>query len=143
VSNHSAPFLNSLAFIVYTICVIDRYPLAFVGFRDGTLDLLQVAPEKRTNTLLNQLTVSLLAVITVVALSVTDLSFVLSFGGATLGNALIYVFPALMFAKSVKQMGDDASRALQIEVYAALASAVLGVVLGGMGAKMALGKLNA
>mmetsp|Transcript_29434 Transcript_29434/g.53916 ORF Transcript_29434/g.53916 Transcript_29434/m.53916 type:complete len:473 (-) Transcript_29434:147-1565(-) len=135
--------LMSLSRVAVAFSIVFSYPLAFVGFRDGTLDLLQVAPEKRTNTLLNQLTVSLLAVITVVALSVTDLSFVLSFGGATLGNALIYVFPALMFAKSVKQMGDDASRALQIEVYAALASAVLGVVLGGMGAKMALGKLNA
>jgi len=44
-----------------------------------------------------------------------DLSFVLSFGGATLGNALIYIFPDLIFRKAVRQMGDKAIAELKVE----------------------------
>ena len=94
--------------------------------------------EKRTNGLLNKVTVGILSVITTLALLLKDVSFVLSFGGATLGNALIYVYPALMFKDAVKNMGDKATKGLKREVKFALASAGLGIAMGGIGAKMAL-----
>jgi len=47
----------------------------------------------------------ILADVTVAALKITDLSFIMSFGGARLGNALIYVYPALMFRNAVKKFG--------------------------------------
>ena len=78
--------------------------------------------------------------VTFAALNLTDLSFVMSFGGATLGNALIYVLPAIMFRKVVKDMGDDASPALKREVYFATFSGLLGVGMGAIGTTMALKK---
>ena len=117
---------------------LNSYPLAFAGCRDGVLDLAKIPLGKRTNDLLNKVTVGLLSIITAMALTVKDVSFVLSFGGATLGNALIYVYPALMFRSAVKKMGDKATKGLKREVKFALSSAALGIGMGAIGARMAL-----
>ena len=95
----------SIKFIATTLCSQNaalhfpafRYPLAFVGCRDGILEMLQVPKEERTDAKLNTLTYAILGFVTVAALTISDLSFIMSFGGATLGNALIYVYPAIMF----------------------------------------------
>ena len=92
--------------IAVAISLVFSYPLAFAGCRDGVLDLVNVPEEKRTNGLLNKVTVACLTGITGLALVVKDLSFVMSCGGATLGNELIYLYPALVFRGAVKKMGD-------------------------------------
>jgi len=124
--------------IAVAISLVFSYPLAFAGCRDGVLDLAKVPEDKRTNALLNKVTVGCLSVITGLALVVKDLSFVMSFGGATLGNALIYLYPALMFRGAVKKMGDKATVGLKREVKFAMANAALGITMGTIGAKMAL-----
>ena len=116
------------------------YPLAFVGCRDGILDLLDVPSEKRSASTLNTLTIVLLGVLTLLAATLTDVSFVLAFGGATLGNALTYVYPALMYRAVVKQQGREAEEGGQVGI--AMTSAVLGVVMGAIGAKMAVQSLG-
>jgi len=121
--------------------LLRRYPLAFVGCRDGLLEMMKVPKEERTDSKLNNLTIIMLGAITTTALKITDLSFIMSMGGATLGNALIYVYPALMFRSAVKNLGDEATSAQKVEVYVAMAFAALGIVFGGIGAKMALGTL--
>jgi len=122
--------------IAVAVSLVFSYPLAFVGCRDGVLDLLQVPSEKRTSSTLNLLTVALLAVLTTLACNLKDVSFVLAFGGATLGNALTYVYPAIMYRTVVKQQGRKESTGVAV----AMSSAVLGVVMGAIGAKMALRK---
>ena len=102
--------------------------------------MMKVPKEERTDAKLNHMTLIILGVVTAVALKVKDLSFIMSFGGATLGNALIYVYPALMFRSAVKNLGDEATKAQKMEVYLSLAFAVLGIGMGCIGAKMALGK---
>ena len=102
--------------------------------------MMKVPKEERTDAKLNNMTLIILGVVTAVALKVKDLSFIMSFGGATLGNALIYVYPALMFRSAVKNLGDEATKAQKMEVYLSLAFAVLGTGMGCIGAKMALGK---
>ena len=124
--------------VAVAVSLVFSYPLAFAGFRDGVLDLAKVPQEKRTNSLLDKVTVGCLSLITFLALTVKDVSFVLSFGGATLGNALIYLYPALMFRGAVKKLGDKASKSLKREVKVAMANAGLGVTMGIIGAKMAL-----
>ena len=121
--------------------ILLRYPLAFVGCRDGLLEMMKVPKEERTDAKLNNLTIIMLGAITATALKITDLSFIMSMGGATLGNALIYVYPALMFRSAVKNLGDEATSAQKAEVYVAMAFAALGIVMGAIGAKMALGTL--
>jgi len=135
--------LIGLSRVAVAISLVFSYPLAFAGFRDGVLDLAKVPVEKRSNGLLNKVTVACLSFITGLALVVKDVSFVLSFGGATLGNALIYVYPALMFRGAVKKMGDKASAGLKTEVKLAMANAGLGIGMGLVGAKMALKALTA
>jgi len=130
--------LMSLSRVAVAISLVFSYPLAFAGLRDGVLDLAKVPSDKRSNNLQNKLTVGLLSFITALALTVKDLTFVLSFGGATFGNALIYVFPALMFRRSVKDMGEKATKGLKREVKVAMSSAALGIGMGCVGARMAL-----
>lgn len=133
--------LMGLARIAVAISIIFSYPLAFTGAREGILDLMNIAPKDRTNSLLDKVTVCLLSLITALALKVKDLTFLLSFGGATLGNLLIYVYPALMFRGAVKKKGDAATPGLKKEVYFAMLTAILGVGMGGIGAKMAIQSL--
>jgi len=121
--------------------LVFTYPLAFVGCRDGILEMLKVPSEERTDAKLNNLTYIILGVVTAVAIKITDLSFIMSFGGATLGNALIYVYPALMFKSAVKNLGEDATKAQKMEVLLAMTFATVGVGMGIIGTKLSLAKL--
>jgi len=132
----------SLSRVAVALSIVFSYPLVFVGTREGLLDLANVPTEKRSNSLVNNVTIAALAVITVMALVVSDLSFVLSFAGATLGNALIYVFPALMFRKMVTMLGDEASAAQKMEVKFAIFACLLGISMGGIGAFMSVKSLS-
>lgn len=59
-----------------------------------------------------------------------------------MGNALIYVYPALMFRCAVQNMGEEAPIKLRKEVTVALMTAVLGIIMGLIGARMVILKLN-
>lgn len=131
----------SFSRIAVAISIVFSYPLVFVGARDGWLDLLKVPMEKRTGSLLTKTTLAILTGVTLVASQLKELAFIMSLAGATLGNALIYVYPALMFRSAVKNMGDKATKGLKREVPFAMCSAALGVVMGSIGAKMAFGLL--
>lgn len=123
--------------VAVAFALVFTYPLAFVGCRDGLLEMMKVPKEERTDTKINNLTFVILGVVTAVALKVTDLSFIMAFGGATLGNALIYVYPAIMFRSAVKSMGDAATRAQKMEVYLAMLFAAIGITFGLVGTKQA------
>ena len=124
---------------IYCRFDFSRYPLAFVGVREGLLDLFQV--KNRSNKVLNTLTLVTLSAITSVAMKVKDVSFVLAFAGATLGNSLIYVFPAFMFRGTVSKM-TNVSPKLKRESKFALITASLGMIFGCIGANMALKSLG-
>ena len=57
---------------------------------------------------------------------------------ATLGNALIYIFPGLMFRGAIRKCVSQPTRQQKVEVKIALSSAVLGTVLGIIGAIQAV-----
>jgi len=133
--------LASSTRVAVATSIVFSYPLAFSGLRDGALDLANVSKENRSNQLLNKVTIALLSAITCLALKVKDLAFVLSFGGATLGNSLIYVFPALMFRAAVKKM-DSASDGLKKEVTFAKGTAGVGIIMGIIGSVMAIKSLS-
>ena len=116
---------------------VNRYPLLFVGTRDGYFDLLKIPDEKRTDALQNKVTVGLLGVLTAMALKLTDLSFVSSMSGAVFGTALIFVYPSLMFRGAVRKLGDKATAGMKRESKLAGFVNVLGVVIGLIGTKMA------
>lgn len=120
--------------IAVAVSLVFSYPLAFVGMRDGVVDLLGVPSEKRTESLLNSLTIAMLAILTTLACILTDVSFVLSFGGATLGNALTYLYPALMYTAVNKKQDRGEDLAVRVSQVAAVA----GVIMGAIGTNMAL-----
>jgi amino acid permease len=123
--------------IAVAVSLVFSYPLAFQGCRDGIIDLLNIPREKRDNRLSNMTTIVILSVLTLLAATLTDVSLVLALGGATLGNALTYVYPYLMYKATVTKYGlKGESRGLAV----AAVSAVLGIVMGGIGAKMAISK---
>lgn len=141
-NNYSnADSIMSLSRIAVALSIVFSYPLVFVGTREGILDLFNVKLEKRTNALSDKVTLLTLTIITVGALVVNDLGFVLSFAGATLGNALIYVFPAMMFNKMVDKLGDKATAEQKAEVKFATFTCLLGIAMGGIGAFMSIKNL--
>ena len=103
------------------------------------MDILNIPAEKRSPSVQNLLTVALLGLFTFGAIVLKDVSFVLAFGGATLGNLLTYVYPALMYRAIVKEQGRSEENNA---VTASLLSACLGVAMGIIGTKMALQNIS-
>jgi Transmembrane amino acid transporter protein len=125
----------SLARFAVVIALLASYPLHFSALRNGVMDLINIripktttSPE-RSNADSNTTTLALVFVLTVLATKIQDVSFILAFGGATLGNLLCIVYPAIMFAR-----GSPARK------IPATALAVTGVVFGIIGANVALQK---
>jgi len=131
--------LMSASRFAVAVSLVFSYPLLFVGTRDGVFDVLKVPEKDRTNSLQNQVSVGLLAIITAMALKLTDLTFVSSISGAVFGTALIFIFPTLMFRAAVRNLGDKATRGQKREATFAQVINVLGCVIGVIGTKMALG----
>ena len=131
--------LMSLSRVAVAVSLVFSYPLAFVGARDGFMDLLKLKNTEKTS---NVLTLAILSAVTVAALIIPDVSFVLAFAGATLGNALIYVFPAMMFRKAIEQKGKAATTGQKNEVKVAMASAIAGIGMGILGAIQAVKSLG-
>ena len=104
------------------------------------MDILNVPPTKRTASYQDKLTLVTLAIVTALAWILDDVSLVLSLTGATLGNAMIYVLPALMYRKVVKDMGEGASEGMKREVWFTDFSCVIGILMGVVGTHMALKK---
>lgn len=127
--------LMGISKIAVALSLTFSYPLAFVGFRDGVLDLLKI--KERKPALMNSLTVGLLSGVTLLALVIPDVSFVLSFAGSTLGNALVYIFPALMFRGAVKKLPNP-SKMQKFEAKAVLGTGLFGLVMGVLGAVKAV-----
>jgi amino acid permease len=138
VLNNYAPndLWMSASRVAVAVSLVFSYPLAFQGCRDGVLDVLRVPEEKKkSNALLNTTTVVLLAVLTLMAATLKDVSFVMAFSGAILGNLLTYVYPAIMYRGVVKKLGLPGET---VGIAIATLSAVLGTVMGAIGAKIAL-----
>ena len=105
---------------------IYRYPLAFVGVRDGVLDMFKV--QNRSDSMLNTLTVALLTAVTILAFFVKNIRDVLALGGATWGNCVIYLFPTYMFCKLADTTMPSLKKEKPITVMTGLAGLVMGIV---------------
>lgn len=117
--------IASLSRIAVAISITFSYPLIFVGCRDGLLDMFSVK-DRSNNGRLNQITLAILGLITIMASRLTDLGLVAAVGGATFGTALVFVYPAIMFIKS--QKGKKTA-----ENIPAFVIGVLGLVMGTIG----------
>ena len=124
--------LMGLSKIAVAVSLVFSYPLAFTGCRDGLCDMLQLSADQRSPTTLNVVTVGILALTTLLACLLHDVSYVIGFAGATLGTALTFVYPALMYRSVVAQQHRHEERG---GVTFAVAIAVLGIAMGAIGLK--------
>ena len=90
---------------------------------------------KELNTKLNQI---LLALLTSISLVIKDAGFVVSFNGAVMGSAIIYIFPSIIFLKSTKRRilngdKDGSSKRVLIERFFNKILIGLGFCFGIMG----------
>ena len=111
------------------------YPFTFSALREGLLDLAKVSePEKRAGWQ-RPLTVGMLSVVTVLAILLRDVGFVVSVSGAGFGSALMFVVPALMNINNIKAdaQGKELTPRGKLEVAANRVIIGLGVALGALG----------
>lgn len=108
INNYAAsdPFVT-MCRIAIGFSILLTYPIAFIGFRDGLLDILQIPHEQRTDTYLNLLTVIMLCVLTVGAIYITDIGLINAVGGGSLASAIVFIFPALMFKNVIRKRGHQ------------------------------------
>ena len=130
--------LATLSRLAIAFSTLLTFPLAFIGFRDGVLDILEVPAEKQTSPNINMLTIVLLSIITLIACFVSDLGLINAVGGGTLATVIVFIFPALMYRQAVRDEGVRATASQQREVIIALSLMVFGVVLGVTGTWEAL-----
>ena len=112
--------------------IIFSYPLNFVGLREGVLSALGKTEEGKKNSVHIALSLLLMLIMNGTALFLKDLGLVVGLGGAILGSALVYIFPALM-ATGEK---EGAMGAGEKKLNWALAG--LGVFFAGLGSVMCL-----
>ncbi len=141
--------LATVARFGVAVSVIFAYPLLFHGGRDGLLALLKTlsstttvgtssGSSSYTQTESNIVTVLLLSTVTALAIYVNDLTFVLSFSGATMSSLIIYIFPPFMFSSLVKNCCCCVSKDTDREVKLGYVMMISGAVLGVAGAYVAV-----
>jgi len=133
------------------VSVIFAYPLLFHGGRDGLLDLLETLSSSsssntntnrtsaiRNRTESNIATVLLLFTVTVLSIYINDLTFVLSFSGATMSTLIIYIFPPLMFSSLIKNCCCYVDKDTDREVLLGNAMMIIGAIFGVAGAYVSI-----
>ena len=146
--------LATIARFGIAVSVISAYPLLFHGGRDGLVDLLKTISSIRrigspadsvnartslpTQTESNTVTVILLSTVTALAIYVNDLTFVLSFSGATMSSLLIYIFPPFMFTALVKNCCCYDTDYTEREMKLGYVMMIVGAALGTAGAYVSI-----
>eukprot|EP00316_Scyphosphaera_apsteinii_P004353 CAMPEP_0119303256 /NCGR_PEP_ID=MMETSP1333-20130426/4709_1 /TAXON_ID=418940 /ORGANISM="Scyphosphaera apsteinii, Strain RCC1455" /LENGTH=487 /DNA_ID=CAMNT_0007305873 /DNA_START=44 /DNA_END=1507 /DNA_ORIENTATION=+ len=138
---------DSLAFLARLgigLSIIFSYPLNFAGLRDGLLSLFGWSKFAERGSVHVASTVLLIALLNGSALFLKDLGLIAALGGAILGSALVYIYPALMFIANarkqllLKRAAGYKSSSLQNEMYANYGLVGLGSFLAVVGAVMSL-----
>jgi len=132
--------LITLARVGIFSSILFGYPLIFVGLRDGMLSLAKITnPDNKT---FWASSIGLLGTATFVSLILNNLGFVSSFGGSLFGSMVIYIFPALMMIYTIKDKiakGEwKDTPALRAESKLNFAIAIIGVLLGAVGATVSV-----
>ena len=87
----------ALSRFLTAISVGGSFPILFSACRSSAYNLFGLARDSR-----KKLTAMMLASLTAIALVVKDAGFVVSFTGALMGTAILYIFPSLMFLRWTK-----------------------------------------
>ena len=125
------------------LSVLFAYPLVFLGAREGWVALMASRYNDANNNVMpttdavpnrKLITVVLLVIVTALAIFVPNLTFVLSFAGATLSSCVIYIFPSVMFQALDRTCTCLQKHTSKWEMQESVTMMWLGVVLGVCGA---------
>lgn len=121
----SADNLATLARIAIGGGVLCGYPLTFSALRDGIFDLTGINSQKW----FAPMTVLLLAVLTQLAIMVRNVGSVLSFSGALIGSAIIFIIPAIMnICNARREVGGGDKKMIAANYVMATFGAIVAVV---------------
>jgi len=120
--------------------IVFSYPLNFNAMRGGFLKLLRLDMYAHRTDLHVAATVALMTAFNGLALFLKDLGLVVAVGGAVLGSAIVYIFPAIMFIANMrrKAAAGPLSAGERREVLLNKGLVALGAALGCLGAFMSL-----
>jgi len=121
--------------VATAISIIGAHPLLFTGLRDSFLNILPPAVAAKPSAWLGS-TVLLLGGATFVALLCQDVGLIVSLVGSSLGAAIVYVFPPLMYLHLLRKRKDMPRSAA--EVLLLHATILFGVVSGVLGTYITL-----
>jgi len=137
--------LAFLARLGISASILFSYPLNFVGLREGVLGIVGLKERAAEPSVHLISSVVLVCVMNGLALKLKNLGLVVAFGGALLGSALVYVFPALMFIFATRQKqaalaakGETLPAARRNEMIANVGLVLLGAFLAAVGCVMSL-----
>jgi sodium-coupled neutral amino acid transporter 11 len=95
--------LATLARFAIGLALLTGYPFTFSALREGLLDLQGKTGAARDSAFM-PLTITLLGLVTGLALVLKDVGFVVSMTGALLGSLLMFIVPAIMNISSHKSL---------------------------------------
>ena len=126
---------DALAFLARLgigMSIIFSYPLNFVGLREGILSICGQSKAGEKTAVHVALTIGIMVLMNGAALFIKNLGLVVGLGGAILGSALVYIYPALMAACEKGGAMGKAEKLLNWGLTG------LGVFFAGLGAVMCL-----
>mmetsp|Transcript_3989 Transcript_3989/g.4071 ORF Transcript_3989/g.4071 Transcript_3989/m.4071 type:complete len:494 (-) Transcript_3989:129-1610(-) len=132
--------LATFARLAIGAAIISGFPFTFTACKDGVLDLLNISFKKR-DSLMPLMNIGLLSMITLLALVLKDVSFVVGFSGSLFGAAIMFIFPAIMTICNLKKdvKNEEAMTSNQkVELYGNYVISILGVILTIVGVAVSL-----
>ena len=108
-------FLAVLGRVATFASILFGFPLAMLGLKDALFSLLAVPNSRHALLGLSAhqvYTLVLLAVVSAIAIAVSDIGIVVGVSGALLGAAIVYIFPALIYGAAAGSERRRPSREL-------------------------------
>jgi hypothetical protein len=106
--------------------------------RDSVLDVCETKVADQLARNHGYLTLSLLTVLTIGALFVTDLGLINAVGGGLVTTPIVFLFPSIMYRGGMKFLSFDELKRQQNEVTLATGLTVVGTMFGLAGAWIAI-----
>ena len=133
--NNYAPTdrLAQLARVAVGSQIVFTYPFLHLGLRESTTSLLTALFGKAPPRV--PLSVGIIALVTALALRVTNLGLIAAVTGALVSTSIGYILPSLMLGQTLQRRvaSGDASRGTRLELLLARAITALGIALAGIG----------
>lgn len=134
INYHPDDILALLGRVATGFSILFGFPLVATGAREG---LVGVASSFGIEVNETMLVLGILAFVTAISCTVSDVSLVVSLTGAALGSFIVYICPGLLYAKSVQLVKGTDSPEYQRAKWN-LALVPFGVIMGAFGVYMTL-----